>query len=92
MWPTTILLPPMRAYNTWLNQFASYVWIVAEPEERTINAMIDLAGQHRTLWGSDFPHIDSTPAAPNLIRESIRKLTPICQAKLLGGNTSKLFF
>jgi hypothetical protein len=33
--------------------------------------------EDRILCGSDFPHIDSTPAAPNLIRGSIRKLTPI---------------
>ena len=39
-------------------------WFVAEPEERTIGAMLDLVGEDKILWGSDYPHVDSTLAAP----------------------------
>src|SRR5207248_20427 len=30
-------------------------WFVAEPEERTIGAMLDLVGEDKILWGSDYP-------------------------------------
>jgi predicted TIM-barrel fold metal-dependent hydrolase len=66
-------------------------WFVAEPEERTIGAMLDLVGEDRILWGSDFPHVDSTLEAPNLIRRSVASLTPERQAAVLGENARALF-
>jgi predicted TIM-barrel fold metal-dependent hydrolase len=67
------------------------VWFVAEPEERTIGAMLDLVGEDRIVWGSDYPHIDSTTAAPRLIRASVASLSPSRQAAVLGGNAAALF-
>ena len=65
--------------------------MVAEPEERTIGAVMDLLGEDRVLWGSDFPHIDSTLEASTLIRGSIAALSPERQRKLLGGNALGVF-
>jgi uncharacterized protein len=67
------------------------VWFVAEPEERTIGAMLDLVGEDRIVWGSDFPHIDSTLEAPNLIRRSVSTLSPSRQDAVLGTNAAALF-
>ncbi len=64
---------------------------VMEPEERTIGAMLDLVGEDRILWGSDFPHIDSTMDAPKHIRAAISALTPARQQAVLGKNAAKLF-
>ena len=66
-------------------------WFVAEPEERTIGAMLDLVGEDKILWGSDYPHIDSTLEAPNLIRQSLASLSPARQAAVLGENARVLF-
>jgi len=66
-------------------------YFVAEPEERTIDAMLDLVGEDKILWGSDFPHIDSTLEAPNLIRRSISELTPARQRAVLGENAIGAF-
>lgn len=66
-------------------------FFVAEPEERTIGAMLDLVGEDRILWGSDYPHVDSTLAAPNLIRAAIADLSPTRQAAVLGGNARRVF-
>jgi predicted TIM-barrel fold metal-dependent hydrolase len=66
-------------------------WFVAEPEERTIGAMLDLVGEDRILWGSDYPHVDSTLEAPNLIRRSIAALSAERQAAVLGGNAKAAF-
>jgi predicted TIM-barrel fold metal-dependent hydrolase len=66
-------------------------YFVAEPAERTIGAMLDLVGEANILWGSDYPHIDSTLAAPDLIRESVAGLSPARQAAVLGENARKVF-
>jgi predicted TIM-barrel fold metal-dependent hydrolase len=67
------------------------VWYVAEPDERSIDAMLDLVGEDRILWGSDFPHIDSKLEAADLIRHSVRSLSFARQAAVLGGNAVSLF-
>jgi len=66
-------------------------YFVAEPEERTIGAMLDLVGEDRILWGSDYPHVDSTLAAPDLIRRSVAGLSPARQAAVLGENARRVF-
>jgi uncharacterized protein len=71
--------------------FRRNIWIVAEPEERTIGAMMDLVGEDRILWGSDFPHVDSTLEAPKLIRSSVSALSPERQRKVMGLNAAAVF-
>lgn len=66
-------------------------YFVAEPEERTIGAMLDLVGEDRIMWGSDYPHVDSTLDAPDLIRQSVSELTPTRQAAVLGNNAARVF-
>jgi len=66
-------------------------YFVAEPEERTIDAMLELVGEKNILWGSDYPHIDSTLDAPNLIRNSVSQLSPERRAAVMGGNAIELF-
>jgi predicted TIM-barrel fold metal-dependent hydrolase len=71
--------------------FRRNLWVVAEPEERTIGSVMDLMGEERVLWGSDFPHIDSTLEASTLIRDAVAALSPDRQRKLLGGNAAAVF-
>ncbi|HXW83017.1 MAG TPA: amidohydrolase family protein, partial [Candidatus Binataceae bacterium] len=71
--------------------FRRNLWVVAEPEERTIGSVMELLGEEHVLWGSDFPHVDSTLEAPRLIRESIAMLSPERQRKLLGENAKGVF-
>ena len=71
--------------------FRRNLYFVAEPEERTIGAMLDLVGEAQILWGSDFPHIDSTLDAPAFIRQSVAGLSPDRQRRVLGDNAVKLF-
>ncbi|MCB1693900.1 MAG: amidohydrolase [Pseudomonadales bacterium] len=66
-------------------------YFVAEPGERTIGAMLELVGEDRILWGSDYPHVDSTLEAPNLIRQSLASLSPERQEAVLGGNAARVF-
>lgn len=66
-------------------------YFVAEPEERSIGAMLDLVGEDRILWGSDYPHVDSMIDAPKLIRGAISDLSASRQAAVLGENARKVF-
>lgn len=66
-------------------------YFVAEPEERTIDAMLDLVGEQNILWGSDYPHIDSTLDAPQQIRQSVSGLTSARKVAVLGDNAARLF-
>lgn len=71
--------------------FRRNLWFVAEPEERTIGAMLDLVGEDRILWGSDFPHVDSRMDAAELIRGSVADLPPARRARVLGENARALW-
>jgi predicted TIM-barrel fold metal-dependent hydrolase len=71
--------------------FRRNLWFVAEPEERTIGACLELVGRDRILWGSDFPHIDANLDAPELIRASVARLSDADQRAVLGENARRLF-
>jgi len=71
--------------------FRRNLWFVAEPEERTIDSMLDLVGEDRILWGSDYPHIDSDLAAVSQVRHSVSGLSDARKHAVLGGNAKKLF-
>ncbi|MCB1647721.1 MAG: amidohydrolase [Pseudomonadales bacterium] len=66
-------------------------YFVAEPEERTIGAMLELVGEENILWGSDYPHVDSTLEAPRLIRQSVAHLSKARQDAVLGENARQVF-
>ena len=67
------------------------VYFVAEPAERTIANQLELVGPDRIMWGSDFPHVDSTMAAPSLIRRSVADLSPADRRAVLGGTAAAVF-
>lgn len=71
--------------------FRRNLWFVAEPEERTIGAALELVGEDRILWGSDFPHIDSHIDAPAQVRKNTDHLPEHLQRAVLGENAKKLF-
>lgn len=66
-------------------------WFVAEPAERTVGATLDLVGEDRVLWGSDYPHLDSTLDAAIIIRSSLAGLDERSRHAVLGGSAAKLF-
>lgn len=66
-------------------------YFVAEPEERTIGAMLELVGEDHIVWGSDYPHVDSTVEAPGLLRKQISTLSPERRQRVLGDNAVRLF-
>lgn len=66
-------------------------YFVAEPEERSIGAMLDLVGEDNILWGSDYPHVDSRMDAAELIRQSVAPLSAESRDRVLGANATQVF-
>ena len=71
--------------------FRRNVWVVFDPDERSIDSQCDLHGEDRVLWGSDYPHIDSHIDAPARIRASVAGLSEQRRRAVLGENARKLF-
>ena len=67
------------------------MYYVAEPRERTLDAMMDLVGETQFVWGSDYPHIDSSIEAPWQIRGSVAGLSEHRRRLVLGENARALF-
>jgi uncharacterized protein len=40
--------------------FGRNVWVSADPDEKSLPAMVDLCGSDRFFWATDFPHPDHT--------------------------------
>ncbi len=66
-------------------------YFVAEPEERTIGAMLNLVGEDNILWGSDYPHVDSRLDAADLIRQSVADLDAASKRRVMGENGARVF-
>lgn len=71
--------------------FKNNVWVVFDPDERSIDSQCDLLGEDKVLWGSDYPHIDSHIDAPQRIRASVAGLSETRRRAVLGENARALF-
>jgi len=67
--------------------FARQCWISFEIDEPSLVALAPLIGADRIVWGSDYPHHDSTfPGAVDALRETIGPLPATVQQRILGAN------
>ena len=71
--------------------FRRNVWVVFDPDERSIDSQCDLLGEEHLLWGSDYPHIDSHIDAASRIRVSVSGLSDRRRRLVLGENARSLF-
>ncbi|MFN0149035.1 MAG: amidohydrolase family protein [Dehalococcoidia bacterium] len=67
------------------------VWYVVEPRERYINHLMDELGESQFIWGSDYPHIDSSIHALDQIQASTAGLSEHRRALVLGENARRLY-
>jgi len=88
------LLPTLRPgmQRTATQQFHDQVWISFDPDEKALPAMVQLLGDDRFVWASDYPHFDATfPGATAELREVIASLPAESQRKILGENARRLY-
>ena len=71
--------------------FKRNVWISADPDEHSLPAMMQLCGEDRFFWASDFPHPDHTGNYIEELEECAEKLTPSARQKLLGENVMRTY-
>ena len=72
--------------------FNRQCYISYDPDEHTLPIMVDLIGEDRIIWATDYPHLDVT--APNTVEElvdNIESLPEATQRKIMGDNAVKLY-
>lgn len=67
------------------------VWYVVEPREKGIDSMMDIIGETQFLWGSDYPHIDSSADSLDQIKASTASLSERRRRLVLGENARSLY-
>ena len=65
--------------HVWINPF----W------EDDVNEIVDLMGDDRVIFGSDWPHIEGLPEPTDWVSE-LQKLDDEAVAKIMGANASAL--
>jgi uncharacterized protein len=82
--------PPMSLLPS--EYFARQCWVSFEVDEPTLPALAPFIGESRIVWGSDYPHADSTfPGATKELFETIERLEPDVQRRILGLNAADLY-
>jgi predicted TIM-barrel fold metal-dependent hydrolase len=66
-------------------------WISADPDERSLPAMVDLCGADKFFWASDFPHPDHVGNYIEEVEELANKLKPEARPKVMGDNVLKVY-
>jgi predicted TIM-barrel fold metal-dependent hydrolase len=52
----------------------------------------NVIGVDNLLWGSDYPHVESTfPRSQQIIEEILKDCTEEEKAKIAGGNAARIF-
>ena len=71
--------------------FRRQCWISCDPDELTIPALMEIYGEDRFFWASDFPHPDHTGDYLAEVEELAEKLEGSARAGLLGENVRRLY-
>jgi predicted TIM-barrel fold metal-dependent hydrolase len=72
--------------------FARQCWVSFEIDEATLPALVPFIGAERVVWGSDYPHADSTfPGAVKELHETIAPLPEETRRRILGANAAALY-
>jgi predicted TIM-barrel fold metal-dependent hydrolase len=72
--------------------FARQCWVSFEIDEETLPALAPHIGVDRVVWGSDYPHADSTfPGAIKEITELVAPMDNESQRRILGANALALY-
>ncbi|MGH7814755.1 MAG: amidohydrolase family protein [Candidatus Binataceae bacterium] len=71
--------------------FDRQCWISADPDERSLPAMVELCGADKFFWASDFPHPDHVGNYIEEVEELAHKLPDSARAKVMGENVMKVY-
>jgi predicted TIM-barrel fold metal-dependent hydrolase len=71
--------------------FERNIWISADPVERTLPYMMELVGDHKFFFGSDYPHAEGFTNPVGKARKVLARLPEASINKLLGENAARFF-
>ena len=72
--------------------FRRNVWVSADPDEKSLPAMVDLCGSDRFFWATDFPHPDHTGNYIEELEEFGNKMSdPQRRRNVLGDNVRRVY-
>lgn len=71
--------------------FRRQCYISADPDERTIPALMELYGADRFFWASDYPHPDHTGDYLNALEQNAERMPPADRARFLGDNVREAY-
>ncbi len=71
--------------------FQRNCWISGDPDEHALPAMVELIGEDKFFWASDFPHFDHVGNYIEELEKTAEKLKPSARAKVLGENVMRVY-
>jgi predicted TIM-barrel fold metal-dependent hydrolase len=71
--------------------FKRQCYISADPDERTIAAMMGIVGEDRFFWATDYPHPDHPANYLEELKEMIMPMSPSARHAVLGKNVAKAY-
>jgi predicted TIM-barrel fold metal-dependent hydrolase len=71
--------------------FKRQCYISADPDERTIAAMMGIVGKDRFFWATDYPHPDHPANYLEELREMIAPMSDSARRAILGENVAKAY-
>ncbi|HZO82702.1 MAG TPA: amidohydrolase family protein [Candidatus Binataceae bacterium] len=71
--------------------FQRQCWISADPDEHSLPAMVELCGEDKFFWASDFPHPDHTGDYIEELEKMAGRLGERARAKVLGDNVMRVY-
>jgi predicted TIM-barrel fold metal-dependent hydrolase len=71
--------------------FKRQCWISSDPDETALSPIIDLVGDDRFFWASDYPHPDHAPDYVDHLVELVQPLSDRARKNLLGDAVKKAY-
>ena len=71
--------------------FHRNIWVSGDPDERALPAIVELEGEDKVFWASDFLHSDHVSNYIEELEEMADKLSPSARPKVLGENVTRLY-
>ena len=71
--------------------FKQQCWISCDPDEKTVPAIIDLVGDDRFVWASDYPHQEAKPTTMSDLYEMGTHLSPRARKNVFGATAAQLY-
>lgn len=87
----------MGHYVPWLKRkpselFREQCFISMDPDEHTLEVVVEMGLEDCVIWGSDYPHFDCTfPGVVDEVKEACAALSQQAQQKIIGENTKRLY-